>query len=583
MKFISYVLVAALAMGGGIALQKFVLNTTPMSAGGGESGMDSGEKQPLYWVAPMDKNYRRDKPGKSPMGMDLIPVYEEDNAGAEGSVKISPVVVNNLGVRVAPVTKGSIVLPIDTVGYVSFDENKLKHIHSRVDGWIEVLNVKSGGDPVNQGETLYELYSPSLVNAQEEYLAALRSKNSVLKKASEARLLSLGLSSAQIQRLDRRRAVEQRISVTAQETGIVQELNVREGMYIKPATEVMSVGSLDTVWIIAEVFERQSNWVKTGQKVNIQTDAYPERRWEGQVDYLYPVLDKKTRTLRVRVKVDNPDSALLPNMFTTLSIETDVSPDALSIPREALIKSGQHSRVVKVLAEGEYQSVLVSPGVEFGRSVQILDGLAEGDRVVTSAQFLIDSESNIDAELARLAARDTVSAPVNEVIATGTVKAVMADHNMLTITHDPIPAWEWPTMKMDFTVDPSVDISGVAVGEAISFGLKKTGDWDYLITHIGSDSPMAEPPKMDASEMGQSGMRTVHTRGTVKSLMLDMDMIEVVHVPIPEWEWPTMSMSFTVPEKASVPDLAAGDEIRFELTETEEGEYLITRIQKGTR
>lgn len=496
MKNIGILFAMVIALVGGVALQKFVLSDSqiPFLAEGQQaeqgSVIDGAEKKPLYWVAPMDKNYRRDKPGQSPMGMDLVPVYEEDaQAGDEGIVKISPMVINNLGVRSAVVTKGPLDLPINTVGYIGFDEDKLSHIHSRVDGWIEVLNVNSAGDPVIEGQTLYELYSPALVNAQEEYLAVLRSGNKTLKKASRSRLFSLGLSSRQIQRLEQRKVVDQRIKVAAGGDGFVKDLNVREGMFIKPATEVMSIGSLDSVWIIAEVFERQSSWVKPGQKVEMRTDALPGRQWQGEVDYLYPVLDSKTRTLRVRIRVSNPELALKPNMYADLTLFAPVSEEALSIPREALIKSGRYNRVVRSLGDGQFKSVMVEVGIESSGRVQILNGLSEGDSVVTSAQFLIDSESNIDAEIARMASRETIEVKVDEqhqntFNATGKVEEVMADMAMLTVTHDPIKALDWPTMRMDFEVADDIDLKLFESGQLIEFELKKQGDWDYLITAI---------------------------------------------------------------------------------------------------
>ncbi len=487
MKSVGLIIVIIIALGGGVALQKYVLSTEFISEG--ETGV-AVEKQPLYWVAPMDKNYRRDKPGQSPMGMDLVPVYEDAAQGAnEGEVKISPMVINNLGVRTERVKKGPINLPIHTVGYVDFDQDRLTHIHSRVDGWIEVLTVTSSGDAVSKGQTLYELYSPALVNAQEEYLAALRSGNKMLKKASRSRLLALGLTQQHIKRLEKRRVVEQRIKVIADRDGFVKDLNVREGMFIKPATEVMSIGSLASVWVIAEVFERQARWVKPGQDVEMSADALPGIIWKGTVDYLYPVLDSKTRTLKVRVRVDNNELSLKPNMYADLTLFAPVESDALSIPREALIKGGRYNRVVKSLGDGQFKSVLVMVGIESDGYVQIIDGLSEGDEVVTSAQFLIDSESNIDAEIARMESRDVMvpqedKGNQNIVMGIGVIEDVMADMSMLTITHEPIKALGWPTMRMDFEVAGAINLKELKQGQNVEFSLKKQGDWDYLITEI---------------------------------------------------------------------------------------------------
>jgi len=334
---------------------------------GGVSASDSSEsteQKPLYWVAPMDKNYRRDGPGQSPMGMDLVPVYEDGNAGEEGTVKISSVVENNLGVKTARVKNAQLTMPVETVGTVQFDESKISHIHSRVDGWIEVLNVSAAGDPVKKGQTLYELYSPALVNAQEEFLAALRSGNKNLIRASKSRLFSLGLDERQAKRLKKRRKVDQRVKVIAEQNGVIIDLKVRRGMHIKPATEVLSIGSLDSVWVLGEIFERQSYLVERGQDVEIELNAMPGKTWKGSLNYIYPQLDPKTRTLSVRVRIANADHFLKPNMLANLRVLSVAKEATLTIPKQALIKAGRYSRVVKALGEGKYKSVLVEAGFE---------------------------------------------------------------------------------------------------------------------------------------------------------------------------------------------------------------------------
>jgi Cu(I)/Ag(I) efflux system membrane fusion protein len=471
----------------------------------------SAEKEPMYWVAPMDKNYRRDGPGLSPMGMDLVPVYAEENSGGEGDVFISAAVENNLGVKTAKVTTSKLYRPIDTVGTVQFDESKIHHIHSRVEGWIEVLNVSSVGDTVKKGQTLYELYSPALVNAQEEYLAALRSGNKNLINASKSRLLSLGLDDSHAKRLEVRRKVDQRVKMISDVNGVVINLRVREGMFIKPATEVISIGSLDSVWIIGEVFERQSYLVNLGQEVDIHFNAIPGKHWQGELSYIYPELDASTRTLLVRVNIDNPEHILKPNMLANFRINANQTLNSLSIPKQALIKSNEHTRVVKALGEGNYQSVLVEVGFEgLDESsniprIQILKGLKEGDRVVTSAQFLIDSESNIDAELARMESETIESETVakddvdtSSVMAMGIVNSVMAGHNMLNITHQPVPEWGWPDMTMNFDVESSLDLKQLNQGEAISFMIKKYSDGSIAITEI---MPMKDNKGMNGGSL----------------------------------------------------------------------------------
>ena len=246
----------------------------------------AAEKKPLYWVAPMDPNYKRDNPGKSPMGMDLIPVYKDAGGDQEiGTVTISPDVVNNLGVRTAPVTRGRLDLTISTVGYVQYDEDRLVHIHPRVEGWIEKLHVKAAGDPVIQGEPLYALYSPTLVNAQEELLLALKRNNPTLITAAMERLSALQVPHSEINRLKKSGKVSQTITITAPQSGVLDNLNTREGMFVKPGMEMMAIGQLEHIWVIGEIFERQAASVQVGDAVRMRLDYLPGREWKGNVDY----------------------------------------------------------------------------------------------------------------------------------------------------------------------------------------------------------------------------------------------------------------------------------------------------------
>ena len=260
----------------------------------------SSSDHPLYWVAPMDANYKRDKPGKSPMGMDLVPVYKEaDSAssaesttGNSGIVQISPEVINNLGVRTAKVTLGTINSEFNTVGYVQYDEDRLVHIHPRVEGWVEKLYVKAKGDPVEKGAPLYTLYSPTLVNAQEEYLLALRRNNSVLINAAKERLKALQVPESEINRIRSENKVSQTITITAPQSGVLDYLDAREGMYVQPGIKMMSIGDLQHLWVIGEVYERQINQIEKGDAVTISLDHLPSAQWQGNIDYM--ILEKKS-------------------------------------------------------------------------------------------------------------------------------------------------------------------------------------------------------------------------------------------------------------------------------------------------
>jgi len=377
---------------------------------GGASG--NGDREILYWVAPMDPNFRRDKPGKSPMDMDLMPVYADEVDGTPGTVKIDPTMVNNLGVRTSLVESGPLSRRIETVGYVGYDEDTIMHVHLRVDGWIEGLSVTATGDSVKKGQVLFELYSPTLVNAQQELLLALQSQSTTMIKASRERLASLGMTLGEINDLAEDRKVKQRIRKYAMHDGVVAHLGVREGNFVTPASNVMSIAELDHVWVLAEVFERQAGLVVPGQHAEVELDYLPGKRWQGTVDYVYPELDPVTRTLKVRIRFDNEGELLRPNMFarvTLLGTETDA---VVHVPREALIRGGSVNRVVLSLGEGRFRSQPVEIGIESGDRVAILDGLAAGDLVVSSGQFLIDSESNIESALSRM--DDLSMEPVEE-------------------------------------------------------------------------------------------------------------------------------------------------------------------------
>ena len=363
------------------------------------------ERDILYWVAPMDANYRRDKPGKSPMGMKLVPVYASD-AGDGNSVTIAPEVVQNLGIRTATAERSRLWRGIDTVGYVDYDESKVSHIHLRTEGWIEHLVAHSEGERVRKGEKLLELYSPDLVNAQEEFVQALVSGNKGLIRASRERLIALGIPMNQVKQLEKNRKVKQTISIYSPQDGVVSKLMVRHGMYVTPKNQVMSLADLSSVWLLAEVYERQADWVKVGQPAEVSTAFLPGRSWKGKVEYIYPSLDAKTRTLKVRLRFDNPDEILKPNMYTNVKIFGGPKDDAIVIPVEALIRTGREQRVVISLGDGRFESRTVTAGIESGDWVEILEGIIPGDIVVTSGQFLIDSEASLKASMTRMSSPD---------------------------------------------------------------------------------------------------------------------------------------------------------------------------------
>ena len=484
--------------------------------GPGDAGSPPVEREILYWVAPMDPDYRRDEPGKSPMGMDLVPVYaDQAGDGDPALVSIDPTVVNNLGVRTARAERGALSRRVETVGYVSYDEDTLQHIHSRVDGWIEKLAVKAAGNAIERGQLLYQLYSPTLVNAQEEYLAALNSGNATLRSASRGRLEALGVTAREIARLDAEREATRLVSAYAETDGYAAKLGVREGIFITPATDIMSIARPDRVWVLVEVFERQSAWIRTGQQAEVELDYVPGQSWHGTVDYVYPELDPNTRTLKVRLRFDNEAQVLRPNMFARVTIFGSETAPVVHVPREALIRGGAVNRVVQALGDGRFRARPVDVGIESGGRVEIRAGISAGDLVVTSGQFLIDSESNIDSALDRMDAADAMPLP-NRVRIGALVRDTDAAAGSVTLQHDPVPEWSWPAMTMSFDVVDMSLLTGLEEGQSVDIVIERFADGRHRVTEIlprpvaptgqGDSKPPARAD-MDHGERGAEAMQ----------------------------------------------------------------------------
>lgn len=365
------------------------------------SGQHTVQKKPLYWIDSMEPTIHYPGPGKSRMGMDLVPIYPETNS-EQSTVKISPNVINNLGVRIAPVEKRTFARRIETVGYIEPNENRIVHIHTYADGWIKRLFVRAQGDVVKKDQLLFQLYSPMLVNAQEEYLIAAETRNAPLIQAAQKKLQALNISNAQIQALKSTHKSSQLINVYAPQAGIVAQLGIREGMRVSPEMEIMSLVDLSTIWMIVEVFENEAAWVKVGQPVEAKLTAFPGKTLKGQVEYIYPQLDAKTRTLKARLRFANPENMLKPNMYANVVILANPQENVLSIPSEALIRSSDGNRVIVALGAGRFEACRVTIGHESGNRIEILSGLKVGEKVVISGQFLIDSESNLKASLERM-------------------------------------------------------------------------------------------------------------------------------------------------------------------------------------
>jgi Cu(I)/Ag(I) efflux system membrane fusion protein len=323
-----------------------------------------------------------------------------DAAGPE--IRISPAVVNNLGVRTAAAEKGAPERRAATLGYVAFDERRMRQVQPRAEGWIEGLAVRAVGETVQAGQLLFTLYSPMLESAQQEYLDAQRIGNRDLIDASRERLRALGLDAATAERLARTGRASGRVPFHAPIGGVVTELAVREGAMVSPDMMALTITGLGSLWVIAEVPESQAGWVKPGTSAEIRLPSLPGTALAGRVDYVYPELSMETRTLRARIVLDDAGPGLRPNMLANVTLLGEAGEPAVMIPRSALIRSGSVDRVVVALGEGRFAPRLVTAGAESGDRVVIREGLAEGEQVVVAGQFLLDSEANLRAGMERL-------------------------------------------------------------------------------------------------------------------------------------------------------------------------------------
>ncbi|WP_196139313.1 efflux RND transporter periplasmic adaptor subunit [Aliikangiella sp. G2MR2-5] len=534
---------------------------------------EGSNKEPLYWVAPMDANYRRDKPGKSPMGMDLIPVYAEDSGGRDagpGAIKISPEVVNNLGVRTAKVERKPLQRDIKTVGYVQYNEDLLVHLHPRVEGWIDKLFIKAEGDPVKKGQAVYELYSPALVNAQEELLLALERKNQRLIRAAEERLAALQISSNIVAEIQRSKKVKQTIRFYSPQDGVVDNLNIRQGFFVKPGTTLMSIGSLAQVWVEAEIFERQVPWVKVGMPVNISLDYLPGEIWEGKVDYIYPALDPKTRTVKVRLRFNNRDNLLKPNMFTQVTIHAASEQQRLVIPKEALIRTGAQDRVVLALEDGRFKSVAVKVGMQDESRVEILHGLSEGEKIVTSAQFLIDSESSKTSDFKRMQSMDDTETGVpDSVWVSATINSLMPGHRMINATHEAISEWDWPEMTMDFGVAESVDMAQLSEGMSLHIEISKNPEGQYVVTNVHiMDS--------HSDKESEATVSSAEVEGVINRINREQRMLNISRGPIEKWNRPAATLDFILADSIDIDSLSVGQKIYFKFEILED--FVIVKI-----
>ncbi|WP_299310756.1 efflux RND transporter periplasmic adaptor subunit [uncultured Halomonas sp.] len=299
------------------------------------SGTANGEREILYYRHPHNPSVTSPEPRKDEMGMDFIPIYAGGGDATPGTVSISPVVQQNMNVRIGSVARGDLARLVETVGFVDYDESRLSHVHLRTQGWIEELSVRTTGERVEEGQLLFRLYAPELVNAQEELLHVVRRGGS--PAPARERLRALGVSAAEIAEIERAGQPRRLIAVRANQGGVVESLNVREGMYVTPGTEVMTI-----------LFEHQVDAVARGDAAHVKLPFRPGERLEGKIDYIYPSLNSPTRTVQVRLTFDNPGERLKPGMYADVQLTTRPLQGVLYLPAEAVIRTGRQDQINRI-------------------------------------------------------------------------------------------------------------------------------------------------------------------------------------------------------------------------------------------
>jgi Cu(I)/Ag(I) efflux system membrane fusion protein len=449
-------------------------------------------KKALYWHDPMYPNQRFDKPGKSPyLDMPLVPVYVE-GGGDEASVRISPSMQQNLGIRTGEATRGSLTPTVEAVGSVAYNERDLVMVQARSNGFVEKLFVRAPLDPVRRGQPLAELYVPDWVAAQEEYLSAKRiasqtqvSGLATLVDGAKQRMRLAGMTDEQIAAVERDGKVRPRATITAPIGGVIAELGAREGMTVMAGAPLFKINGLGTVWVNAEVPEAMAAQVRPGAQVEARTSAFPGTSFKGRVSAILPEVNAATRTLKARVEVANPGGKLVPGMFATVNLSPSARREAVLVPSEAVIQTGKRSVVMVAQGDGRFAPVDVELGTEANGQTEIRKGLQPGQKIVLSGQFLIDSEANLKATTTRMGdasapSPSTAAAPVVH-RSRGTVEEVA--HGEITISHEPVPTLKWPAMTMGFALPHDMPAK-VAPGDKVAFEFRQTDAGKFEITKL---------------------------------------------------------------------------------------------------
>lgn len=451
-----------------------------------------GERRILYYRNPMGLPDTSPEPKKDSMGMDYIPVYADDQPDDSGAVAVSPARIQTLGVKTALVERRAVDTAVRASGRIEIDERRQVVVAPRFEGWIERLHVNAAGDPVKKGQPLFTAYSPELQSTGEELriaerLASQSAGHDPLASASARRLAEA--TRARLRNLQVAGQAGARQVFHAPASGVVLDKMAVEGGRFMPGEALFRIADLSKVWIIADVYEQDLARVQVGQDARVTLDAYPGRSFEARVGYLYPTLDAATRSTRVRLELDNVEGLLRPGMFAQVALAVGDATPKVVVPSSAIIDDGVRRVVLRALGEGRFKPQRVRLGQRGEDGVEVLEGLEAGDRVVVSANFLIDSESQLKAALSNLveaepgtAGEDGASSTRYE--ADGTLDAIDADAGSVTMTHGEIPALSWPAMTMDFLLADPALVKDIAPGTPVRFVFEAGEPGEYIVTGI---------------------------------------------------------------------------------------------------
>ena len=449
------------------------------------SGIKAGDIDPktgkrvLYYHDPMVPGNKFDKPAKSPfMDMMLVPVYA-DSDGDGSKVTVSPRIQQNLGVRTAAVTEGVLSPQVSAVGSIAFNERDQVIVQARATSYVERLHVRATLDPVAKGQALAELYVPDWIAAQEEFLSVRRMQGrdlASLVDGARQRMRQVGMSAAQIDLVESSGRTQPRFTLVAPIGGVVTELLAREGMTVMAGATLFRINGLSTVWANAEVPESQAALLRPGAKVQARSPAVQGATFDGKVQAILPDVNQATRTLKARVELANTKGALVPGMFVQMQFIDMRNERALLVPTEAIIQTGKRTVAMLAEEEGRFRPVDVEIGIESGGQTEVKRGLLLGQRVVVSAQFLIDSEASLKGVEARLNVEPQPTAANTAPRHTGTAKIEAIGRDTMTLSHGPIASLKWGAMTMDFKLPP---VGNLGSSGAVPRGQEVGGRVDF--------------------------------------------------------------------------------------------------------